>query len=242
MTEKYFILGLPVNSFHYSGLLSEIEKLVSRSEKTAITYANAACIMNFRASPKYRCALQRFILIHSDGVGISLAARFLNYERLKRRMTGSDFYPLLIEKAIEKQWALFIFGDTIETLRCIPERYPTLKIAGMSAGFSYSNRLPEEISKLKPDLVLVGLGVPKQETWIADNWERLPAALYLAVGEGLKVLSGTKKRGNSFIQKAGFEWAVRLFSDPVRLWKRYLIWMPVFLFMVVMQKFRGKSE
>lgn len=245
MKSEFFsrlVLGLPVSNLNPNSLLKRITLDVEQQIKSSFTYATAASCLRYLNDPDFRLAANKFSLIHPDGIGVLMALRFLYPNEGWNRMTGSDFYPLLIEKAIEKQWSLFIFGDTKETLRRIPERYPSLRIVGMSPGFDFSERLSEEISSLKPDLVLVGLGVPKQEIWISQNWAELPDAVYLAVGEGLRVLSGTKKRGGAIIQKAGLEWAVRLLTDPIRLWKRYLVWMPVFLFMVVIQKFRGKSE
>lgn len=236
------VLGLPVSDLNLDSLLGRITVTTDQKSKTAITYATAASCIIYRKDQKYKSALRRFSIIHPDGIGVHLALRLLYPAEKWNRMTGSDFYPLLIEKAIEKQWSLFILGDTNETLERVSEKNPSLRIVGMSSGFNVSENLTAEISRLKPDLVLIGLGVPKQEIWIAENWEKLPDAVYLAVGEGLRVLAGTKKRGGKVLQKAGLEWAVRLFSDPVRLWKRYLIWMPVFIFMVVMQKLRGKSE
>lgn len=233
--------GLRVSIIDYSKLLNEIEFRVTRKDKTAITYGNAACAVAHKREEGYRTALEKFSIIHPDGIGVYLASRFLNPERAIRRMTGSDFYPVLIEKAIEKQWSIFIFGDKKETLEVIPLRYPRLRIVGMSAGYGFSENLSGEISLLKPDLILVGLGVPKQEKWISDHWEELPGAVYLAVGDGLKVLAGTKKRGGEWIQKSGFEWVVRLLSEPSRLWKRYLLNMPLFCFMVVLQKFQRKK-
>lgn len=237
-----FILGMKIEKISYAEFLRIIESEINYRRKSAFTYGNAACAVAYNREQGYRTALEKFSIIHPDGIGVYLASRLLYPEKVINRMTGSDFYPDLIEKAIEKQWSLFIFGDKKETLEVIPHRYPGLRIVGMSPGYGFSENLAGEIFRLKPDLILVGLGVPMQENWISDYWAELPAAVYLAVGDGLKVLAGIKKRGGGWIQKSGFEWVVRLLSEPSRLWKRYLIDMPIFCFMVVLQKFRGKSE
>jgi len=239
---SFSILGLKTASFSYSGLLHMVELEIAGKKKFAVTYNNAACSVTYHKDEFYRNALRKFSVIHPDGIGVYMAARFLFPGVSFQRMTGSDFYPILIEKAIEKQWSIFIFGDTNETLKKIPDRYPSLRIIGMSPGYGFADTLPEQMAELKPDLVLVGMGVPKQEIWISENWEKLPEAVFMAVGDGIKVLSGTKKRGWIFIQKTGLEWVVRLISEPLRLWRRYLVWMPVFIILVVIQKFRGKSE
>ncbi|QOJ28352.1 MAG: WecB/TagA/CpsF family glycosyltransferase [Ignavibacteriales bacterium] len=235
------VLGFSVYGVDNRILMKTICNAIDTYEKTCITYVTAANCIIYKRDLSYSVALRKFSIIHPDGIGIYLAQRFLYPDERWNRMTGSDFYPILAEKAIEKQWSLFIFGDKKETLESIPKRYPKLKIAGMHSGFGFPDNLSEDISASKPDLVLVGLGVPMQEKWISDNWERLPSAVYLAVGDGLKVLSGTKRRGGKFIQKAGLEWVVRLLSEPFRLWKRYLIWMPVFIILVVLQKFQRKK-
>lgn len=103
------------------------------------------------------------------------------------------------------------------------KKFPRLKIAGYSPGFfAGNNEIIEKINRAKPDIVLVGIGTPRQEKWIADNINRVNADTFWAVGGLFDFFSGKRKRAPIWVQRLGFEWAFRLAQEPRRLWKRYL--------------------
>ena len=113
-------------------------------------------------------------------------------------------------------------------------QHTDIVIAGYNNGFAYENdKLLGMINKSKPDILVVGMGSPKQEEWIMNCKGNLDVKIIIAVGDGIKVFSGTKKRGPKVIQKLGLEWLVRLFFEPKRLWKRYLIGIPLFFIRLI---------
>ena len=150
------------------------------------------------------------------------------------RQSGSDFYEILIKFCIKHQLKLFIFGDKDETLENIKTSYPELELVGLQNGFSFENdKILIEINKSNPDILIVGLGTPKQEEWIIQNKQLLKVNIIIAVGDGIKVFAGTKRRGPKWIQKIGLEWLIRLLFEPKRLWKRYIMGIPLFIFRVI---------
>ena len=111
----------------------------------------------------------------------------------------------------------------------IENRFPNLVIAGTQNGYFTSN--DEVISKINssnPDLIFVGMSTPKQEKWIYENKNKVNAKILISVGNAINVLSGNYFRPNKFIRKIGLEWLFRLLREPKRLWKRYLIGIPMF--------------
>jgi N-acetylglucosaminyldiphosphoundecaprenol N-acetyl-beta-D-mannosaminyltransferase len=178
--------------------------------------------------------------VHPDGIGVFLASKFLYGKNgFTKRITGSDFYIELIKGSLKNNWSFFFFGDTDETLSKISKTNPDLFVKGFCNGFNFNNdKLIKDINTAKPDILIVGLGSPKQEDWIVTNRDNVNAKVIVAVGDGIKVFAGTKKRGTKLVRILGLEWFVRLINEPKRLWKRYLIGIPLFIFRILYYKFR----
>lgn len=232
------ILDIPVNNVNYFDLLEAIRINILNNKKITMTSVNVNTINLANNVAAFRDNLSRIDIKHPDGVGVYLASRFLfGKEGLKLKITGSDFYNELKNHSITNNWSFFFYGDKEETLSKILKVNPELHINGMQNGYIYDNeKLINEINTSNPDILLVGLGSPKQENWIVNHKSSLNANVIIAVGDGIKMFSGTKKRGPTFIQKLGLEWVVRLIYEPKRLWKRYLIGIPVFVFKVFKTK------
>jgi len=232
------ILGVPVANVNYFDLLEAIRINILSNKKITMTSVNVNTINLANNDEDFRNKLSQIDIKHPDGVGVYLASRFLfGKEGLKLKITGSDFYNELKKHSISNNWSFFFFGDKEETLNKISNVNPELKISGMQNGYIFDNqKLVNEINTSNPDILLVGLGSPKQENWIANHKFSLNVNAIIAVGDGIKMFSGTKKRGPTFIQKLGFEWVVRLMHEPKRLWKRYLIGNPIFIIKIIKMK------
>lgn len=234
---KFF--NIQINKVDYSDILSFLMDSSFDEEQKNISYANIQTINLALKDYKFGEVLNKFSLIHPDGIGVFLASKFLYGKNgFTKRITGSDFYIELINKSLKEKWSIFFFGDTEESLSKIQKRHPELKIAGSCNGFRYNNdNLIIEINNSNPDILVVGLGSPKQEEWIIENKGSINTKIIIAVGDGIKVFAGTKKRGIKLMRKLGLEWLVRLLNDPNRLWKRYLFGIPLFIFRVIKYKF-----
>ncbi|MGD8306547.1 MAG: WecB/TagA/CpsF family glycosyltransferase [Ignavibacteria bacterium] len=233
------ILNLRINKILYSDLLNLIAEAIDNRIHLTITGANASTVNLSLNNSEFKNALDNIDYIHPDGIGVYLSSKFLyGANGFQSKITGSDFYYELINTAIKKQWSFFFFGDEDKTLNKIFSVYPELNIAGLHNGFEYENdKLLDMINKSGPDILIVGMGSPKQEEWIIKSKQKLDVKIIIAVGDGIKIFSGSKRRGPKILRKFGLEWLVRLFFDPKRLWKRYLIGNPLFIIRLLKYKF-----
>lgn len=227
----------------YSDLINFINETINK-KSIIVTGCNVNTINISLSNKRFEKILSEFDIIHPDGIGIYLASRLLYGQKgFSSRFTGSDFYSHLINSAIENNWSFFFFGDEEKTLKLITKNLPKIKIAGFCNGFNYDNNdLIVKINNSNPDILIVGLGSPKQEQWIIENKRNINTKVIIAVGDGIKVFAGTKKRGPKFIPKIGLEWFVRFLYEPKRLWKRYFIGIPLFIFRIIRFKLISKKS
>lgn len=235
---KLDILHVGISKVDYFDILKSIENTYAEEKQIILTGANVNTINLALKDLKFGEVLSKFNIIHPDGIGVFLASKFLYGKKgFDKRITGSDFYVELIKESSKNNWSFFFFGDTNETLSKISKANPELSIKGFSNGFNFNdNEVINDINTSKPDILIVGLGSPKQEKWIVANKDNINAKVIIAVGDGIKVFAGTKKRGPKFLQILGLEWVVRLLFEPKRLWKRYIIGIPLFILRVLKYK------
>ena len=233
------LFGIKFCKVSYEKILDAIEFAILNKNQTTFCYANVNSINLSINDKSIIQLLSEFNIVHPDGFGVFLGSKVLfGRDGFSFRQSGSDLYERIIERSILKNWKLFIFGDTDETLGRIKYQYPVLSIVGKQNGYYFENeQLISEIINSKPDILIVGLGTPKQEEWIVKNKSNLLVNVIIAVGDGIKVFAGNKKRGPKIIQKLGFEWFIRFIFEPKRLWKRYFIGIPLFIFRVIKFKF-----
>jgi len=244
-TERISICGNNIDIVNNADLISIITDEINQNGKKVISYLTAASLNKVNCSISgNKSIFQDIDIVHPDGIGIYLASKFLYGKYgLKERTTGSDFYPHLITSGVKNGWRFFFFGDTEETLEKIRKNSRQLKIVGIQNGYTYNNiDLINEICKTQPDILVVGLGCPLQEEWIVKNKNNIKVKIIIAVGDGIKVFAGIKKRGPAIVQKLGLEWVIRLFLEPGKYWKRYIIGIPLFIYRVIKYKFQLLKE
>ncbi|MGE5399923.1 MAG: WecB/TagA/CpsF family glycosyltransferase [Ignavibacteriales bacterium] len=240
--EKTFrLFGIKINMLEYDEFIKYIEYVINQNLRTRITYVTANSLNIIYDDPSMADTFRKFEVIHPDGVGIYLASRILYYkEGMRVRVTGSDFYPLLIAKASEKRWKIFLLGDGDENLERARLRNPGFNIIGTQNGFHFDNdELVKRINSSGADILFVGMGCPKQERWIIENKDRIDIKVIIATGEGIKVLAGVKKRGLPIVRTLGLEWMVRLLNNPRIYWRRYLLGNPLFVWRVIKYKIQN---
>jgi len=206
---------------------------------SSIFFVNAHCInLAFRDST-YRLRLQQAKYVFADGIGMKLAAAILGIP-LTDNVNGTDLFPLLCEAMQSAEFRIFLLGGEpgiAERMRTLTlEKYPNLRIVGSQHGY-YS---PEEESQViqtirssQSDLLLVALGVPKQEKWIADHVNECGVKAAIGVGGLFDFYSRKITRAPRWMRNAGLEWLYRLYQEPGRLWKRYILGNVYFLWLVM---------
>jgi N-acetylglucosaminyldiphosphoundecaprenol N-acetyl-beta-D-mannosaminyltransferase len=240
---KFNIFGIDIFFANYNEIL---ERIFSEDIRT-VTCANQHYLNLAYESKDYRKNLNSFDLIFPDGVGLKWAAGLTDYEKIVKkleRINGSDIYPEIINRIFNEKLSLYILGDSqlvLDTaLKNITNKFKGIKINGAHHGYFdlYDEGIIENINNSDPFFLIVGLGAPRQEEWI-NRWKnRLNARKIVAVGGGLRIIAGDRRRGPVWVRNIGLEWLVRLLTEPAKTWKRYIIGIPLFIYRVLKQKFK----
>jgi N-acetylglucosaminyldiphosphoundecaprenol N-acetyl-beta-D-mannosaminyltransferase len=238
------ILGVRVNSISLQHLIRQVERFVTLGHRQRVMYANVHVLNTAYHDPELRRILNQADLVYCDGAGVKLGAWLLGH-RLPERMTGADWIYELCALCQERGfWLYFLGGEPgIADLaaRKLQAQYPGLRIAGTHHGH-YKHYGPEDdeiiagINALHPDILLVGLGTPLQEKWIAQHFARLDVPVVWAVGALVDFISGKAPRAPRWMLDHGLEWLYRLLIEPRRMFRRYVIGNPLFLGRVLAQR------
>ena len=231
--------------------LQQIREMVEGRRGGVVFTPNVDHIVLANENERMRAAYSRANLALADGMPLLWAARLLGTV-LPEKVSGSDFVPFILEHAAEVGWKVYFLGGApgiaARARDKISEKLPGLQVVGVDAPDICLND-PEEargailarIRKLDPDLVFVALGAPKQELWIDLVRDDLRPAVLIGVGGTLDFLSGTVKRAPVWVSRVGLEWLFRLYQEPERLWRRYLLRDPKFFVIIgraFIQQFR----
>lgn len=201
-----------------------------------ICTVNVAILMMMRSDPKLQRFVENASLVVVDGQPIVWASR-LQGEQLPERVAGVDLVEDLCSMAAEEGWGVYLLGARRKVVEAaaerLSERFPRLLVSGAADGYFEAAEAPRRartVSKSGAKILFVGMGVPRQETFIEDQWEDLGAQLVIPVGGSFDVIAGLTSRAPKLLQRTGLEWAYRLAQEPRRLWKRYLITNTQFIF------------
>jgi N-acetylglucosaminyldiphosphoundecaprenol N-acetyl-beta-D-mannosaminyltransferase len=188
----------------------------------------------------------------ADGMSIVWGGRWVG-ANLPERIAGPDLTESLCAKAETTGYKIFLMGSSEQNLAALQSvllaRWPKLQISGtyspaMCERFDESEtlRILDRIAQTQTDILLVGMSAPKQEIWIAENRHRLNVPVTIGIGAAFDFLSGRIPRAPKHLQQMGLEWLYRLWCEPRRLWRRYLLGNAVFLSLLAKQRFRQRYE
>ncbi len=185
-------------------------------------------------------------IFYPDSSGIFLILKIFYSNEIYRfkRLVSTDINYRIIELAVEKSHSLFFLGDTSETIESflenIKEKHQNVKIAGYANGFEDLNnpQILNSINNSNADILMIGLGVPKQEEWLFQNSEKIKIPIRITVGAFFTFYSERKKRAPLIIQKLYLEWFYRFMKEPKRMFRRYFVLFPKVFFIVARQKWK----
>jgi N-acetylglucosaminyldiphosphoundecaprenol N-acetyl-beta-D-mannosaminyltransferase len=243
------VLGVGVDPVTVDELHAGIKRLLEAGRRGTVLNVNAHCLNLLYEDTALRGFFDDADVVFCDGAGVMLAARLLG-RRIPERITYADWAWRLAAFAEAEGLSLFLLGAgpgvaerAAQELRA---RHPDLHIAGVRHGyFDHTTGNPEneavlrEVNAARPDILIVGLGMPLQERWLMENRHRLDAGVALTGGAVFDYVSGGLRRGPRLLTDNGFEWLARLLVEPRRLWRRYLIGNPLFLLRVLRQLLMG---
>ncbi len=231
-------LGLPLALVTRTEWLEWLTRPVNQNASPwprTVGYLNAHMVNLAADDPAQRERLKRFDLLYADGQSVVWAARFLGVE-VPERVTAGDFITPFCQRCAERGVRLFLIGGqpgvAEETARLWREAAPTLQMVGTAHGFlneTQETALIETIAHVAPDVILVGMGSPRQEIWVQRWAESLAPARLWCVGALFEYSGQGRPRAPRWMRRLGLEWLFRLVLEPVRLWKRYLIGNPLFI-------------
>jgi len=225
-----------IDAVTFAQALQDIERLVNRGEGGAVYTPNVDHIVKAESNDAFQRAYKDVSLSLADGMPLVWVAGLLGCP-LPERVAGSDLLLPLLELAAKRGWRVYLLGgapgSAEAATRVLTDRLGVNVVGWDDCRIASDGSDPEGGSVARaraatPDLILVGLGPPKQELWIHRGSDSLRPAVALGVGAGIDFLAGTYKRAPRWMSRVGFEWAFRLVQEPRRLWRRYLVEGPRF--------------
>lgn len=215
--------------------LVEIEKLIRARGISMMTVVNASKIVLADRDEELRRIINTSEIVTADGMSVVWVSRLLG-QNLRERVTGIDTFEKLLALAAERGFSVYLLGARPQVVRHLverlTERFPKLKIAGSRDGyFSSGEEVVSDIRRTRPDILFVAMGSPRQEKWLAANIEQLQVPFSIGIGGSFDHVAGFQARAPLWMQRSGLEWLYRLVREPRRLWKRYLVDSPHFLYL-----------
>jgi N-acetylglucosaminyldiphosphoundecaprenol N-acetyl-beta-D-mannosaminyltransferase len=224
------ILGVAFDSVTMTETVSRMESMIGSRQPHYVATANVDFVVQARRDLELRRILFDADLVLCDGTPLVWASRWLG-NPLPERCAGADVVPELIRVSARKGYRLFLLGASPEAaeraVARLQDQYPGLQIAGhYSPPFKPllemdHAEIHRRVKAANPDVLLVAFGCPKQEKWIAMNYESLGVPVCIGVGATIDFLGGCMKRAPVWMQRSGTEWLFRLAQEPRRLFKRY---------------------
>lgn len=232
--ENVSFLGISVQPSTLAELNAIVANMIENREKGVIANHNLHSLYLFHRLPRFREFYGKARWTHIDGMPIVALARLYGYPISRdHRVTYADWVCPLMCAASENNWRVFYLGSKpciaeigAEILR---EQFPSLQLQAMHGYFDTDRYGPQNeqvlaaIEAYKPNLLMVGMGMPRQELWIQENFDALNANVILPSGAAIDYIAGAVPTPPRWAGRIGLEWAFRLAAEPKRLWQRYLI-------------------
>ncbi len=237
------VLGVRIHPLSMRQVVALVGLAIERRERLIVANVNVHAMNLACEQPWFRDMLNQSDLVFCDGFGVKWGARMLG-QSLPHRFTPPDWLDCLATMAARHGYRMALVGArpgvAEQTAPRLQAHAPGLEVVATHHGFfdptpgsADNEALLARLNAAQPDILLVGMGMPRQERWLLDTWPRLNARVALPVGAAFDYLGGTVRRGPRWMTDHGFEWLARLLIEPRRLWHRYLVGNPLFVWRVV---------
>lgn len=246
---SYDMLGLRLHDLHREVIALRVFEAARDRRKFMVVNANAHMVVLAQRERWLKDLFARADIAFCDGAGVQFARRFL--EGASAHRTTPPEWIGKVLSALGPDGSVFWIGGAPDVVREAAEKFERrygVRTAGVQHGFfdlsrdSEDNRaLVAAISAARPSLVLVNMGMPRQERWLYENFEDLDCGAVITAGALVDHAAGRVSRPPRWVANLGVEWLVRLVREPRRLWRRYLVGLPVFGYHVVRERLRRRS-
>ena len=233
------VLGVPIAMTDYAEAMAVMDGMIARRERGWVCAVAVHAVMVAQTDPEMRQALTESALTVPDGMPLVWAANLLG-EHLPNRVYGPELMRRYADRCAERGHRVWLYGgrdqgSLVQLALSMRRDHPGINIVG---GYSPPFRdlsteeedaLADQINASRPDMLWVGIGVPKQEKWMARMRERLEVPVMCAVGAAFDFHAGRISQAPGWMQERGLEWTYRIAQEPRRLLPRYLYYNPRFL-------------
>ncbi len=246
--DKIHITGIDISNVHFNELIDYFNRVIDQKQKIRVCVTPVNSLTTAHRQPALKEIYNSADMVLCDGVPIVWASRFLNTP-IKERITGLDVMPVYIAECARKNYSMFFLGareGVAGTLQQkIEQAYPGINIVGVytppfAERFSENEtaKMIDLVNEAKPNVLWVSLTAPKQDIWLYENLHRLHTNIAIGVGGAFEVTAGIITRAPRWMQLSGLEWLYRFLQEPKRMFRRYFIEAPLFIPLIIRQKFK----
>jgi N-acetylglucosaminyldiphosphoundecaprenol N-acetyl-beta-D-mannosaminyltransferase len=229
--------GVKIDNLSQIETIQLIQTFISRQQPALMTVVNASKLVLASEDQLLQTIIQQSEIVTADGMSVVWASRFLGTP-LKERVTGIDTFNQLLQVAAGQGYKVYFLGARPEVVQSLVRKvqadHPQLAIVGYHDGyFGHNETVIAAIKAARPDILFVAMGSPRQEKWLAAHKEILQVPFAIGVGGSFDHYAGFMQRAPRWMQRYGLEWVHRLWQEPRRLWRRYLVGNTRFAYLVI---------
>ena len=238
------VLGVGVSAINMDIAIDVIDRWITSGTRHYVCITGVHGVMESQRDEALRRIHNEAGLVTPDGMPLVWLSRWRGW-RNTSRVYGPDLMLALCERSLATGYRHYFYGGQPgvpeQLARRLQQRFPGLTVTGtFSPPFrplsdAEETEIVARINDARPDIVWVGLGTPKQERWMSQHVSRLHASALIGVGAAFDLHAGLRRQAPSWMQRSGLEWLFRLGQEPRRLWRRYLVNNPLFLWLTVLQ-------
>ncbi len=213
-----------------------------------LCFVNPDCVNIARRNPRYRNAVNRAELVAPDGIGMRIAGKILG-KGFRQNVNGTDLFPRLCERLAKDGGRLYLLGGrpgvAEDVADWVARHYPGVEIGGLQHGYfdiGDQDAVIKRIQASHADVLLVAMGAPRQDLWIQEHAPRTGVKVAMGVGGLFDFYANRIPRAPQWLREVGLEWAFRLYQEPRRMWRRYLVGNVSFLTAVLLQRWLGSID
>ncbi|WP_243409521.1 WecB/TagA/CpsF family glycosyltransferase [Pontibacter virosus] len=250
LQQKRRLLNSYITTGSFNEFVEQVFWMTDNRDSSYVCFANVHMLVEAYQDPNFNQILNEADVASPDGGPLSKLMK-LKYGHQQDRVPGMDLMPRLIEEAAVRGKSVFFYGSTDDVLEAVvataKAKHPALRVAGhYSPPFRQltedeDQSIVDMINDAGADLVFVALGCPKQERWMAEHKGRVKACM-LGVGQAYMTYAGLEKRLPKWARDLSLEWTYRLYQEPKRLWKRYLVTNSTFVYLTLKDMFWPKDK
>lgn len=238
------ILGTPIDNMTMQQTLNHVEEAIEKNQRVSHTVVNAGKIVLMHKDAQLKQSVVNADIINADGQGVVWASWILG-QPIVERVTGIDLMDNLVELAYRKKYKIFFFGAKDNVLSKVVEHYSTKFSSDIVAGYrngyfkkSEERGIAQQIADSGAHMLFVAITSPLKENFLYENRDILKNVNFtMGVGGSFDVVAGYVKRAPLWMQHSGLEWAYRVYQEPKRMFKRYLVGNWKFMMLVLKHRF-----